>query len=117
MEGREYAPRGKRASASALVVAGHLKCLGEATASTCFIKDEQHRGHNPAKSEPNSDARKVNNTEDTESTEGHRVEIWFFPSFDQFHYLSVVLCILCILCVFRATQFKKNSLWQEENKI
>jgi len=41
---------------------------------------ESAENPSPAKPEPNGEVRKVNNTEDTESTEGHRGEIWFFPS-------------------------------------
>ena len=60
-------------------------------------RNSKKRSH--GESEPNGEVRKVNNTEDTESAEGHRVEICF-P-----HLLTIPLlslcgppCSLCPLC-------------------
>jgi hypothetical protein len=45
-------------------------------------KTKNIEDRSPAEPEPNGDVRAVKNTEDTESTEGHRVKIWYFPTFE-----------------------------------
>ena len=63
-------------------------------------KKRLNRIYSPAKPEPNGEVRKVNNTEDTESTEGHRGEIWVFLLGEDSIAISLWFSALSVSSVF-----------------